>query len=178
MQPYNNEQTVVHFINGTTHSNPGLRTANVFNPSRGSVARQVELADVATVNKAVEAAKAALPAWANKPPLQRARIMNNFLALMNQHRDELAAIITAEHGKVFTDAQGEVSRGIDIIEFACGIPQLLKGDYTEQVSTNIDNWTLRQPVGVVARVSPLSTFRAWCLAGCSLWPLPAATPLY
>ena len=126
MQPYTNDQTVAHFINGNRLSVPGTKTANVFNPSLGAVARQVELADVATVNSAVEAAKAALPAWANKPPLQRARIMNKFLALMNQHRDELAAIITAEHGKVFTDAQGEVSRGIDIIEFACGIPQLLK----------------------------------------------------
>jgi len=171
MQPYTNDQTVAHFINGNSVSVAGSKTANVFNPSLGRVARQVELADVATVNKAVEAAKAALPAWANKPPLQRVRIMNKFLALMNQHRDELAAIITAEHGKVFTDAQGEVSRGIDIIEFACGIPQLLKGDYTEQVSTNIDNWTLRQPVGVVAGITP---FNFPCMVPCWMFPVAIA----
>ncbi|WP_341710442.1 CoA-acylating methylmalonate-semialdehyde dehydrogenase [Limnobacter sp.] len=171
MQPYKNDQTVTHFINGDSVSVAGSKTANVFNPSLGTVARQVELADVATVNKAVQAAKAALPAWANKPPLQRVRIMNKFLALMNQHRDELAAIITAEHGKVFTDAQGEVSRGIDIIEFACGIPQLLKGDYTEQVSTNIDNWTLRQPVGVVAGITP---FNFPCMVPCWMFPVAIA----
>ncbi|WP_370261162.1 CoA-acylating methylmalonate-semialdehyde dehydrogenase [Limnobacter sp.] len=171
MQRYTNDQTVSHFIAGQFFSQAGAKTAHVFNPSLGTVARQVELADVATVNKAVEAAKAALPAWANKPPLQRARIMNRFLALMNQHRDELAAIITAEHGKVFTDAQGEVTRGIDIIEFACGIPQLLKGDYTEQVSTNIDNWTLRQPVGVVAGITP---FNFPCMVPCWMFPVAIA----
>jgi malonate-semialdehyde dehydrogenase (acetylating)/methylmalonate-semialdehyde dehydrogenase len=94
--------------------------------------------------------KAAFPAWADTPPIRRARVMFKFLELLNQHRDALAAMITAEHGKVFTDAQGEVTRGIDIVEFACGIPQLLKGDFTDQVSTGIDNWTLRQPLGVVA----------------------------
>jgi len=82
--------------------------------------------------------------------------MFKFLELLNQHRDELARMITAEHGKVFTDAQGEVTRGIEIVEFACGIPQLLKGDYTEQVSTNIDNWTMRQPLGVVAGITPFN----------------------
>ena len=102
------------------------------------------------------AAKAAFPAWADLPPLRRARVMFKFLELLNQHKDKLAHMITAEHGKVFTDAQGEVSRGIDIVEFATGIPQLLKGDYTEQVSTGIDNWTLRQPLGVVAGITPFN----------------------
>src|SRR5207237_149892 len=88
--------------------------------------------------------------------LRRARVMQAFLNLLNQHRDTLAAMITSEHGKVFTDAQGEVTRGIDIVEFACGIPQLLKGDYTEQVSTGIDNWTMRQPLGVVAGITPFN----------------------
>ena len=82
--------------------------------------------------------------------------MQAFLELLNQQRDTLAAMITAEHGKVFSDAQGEVTRGIDIVEFACGIPQLLKGDYTDQVSTGIDNWTLRQPLGVVAGITPFN----------------------
>ena len=102
------------------------------------------------------AAQAAFPAWADTPPIRRARVMFKFLELLNQHRDELAHAITAEHGKVFTDAQGEVTRGIDIVEFACGIPQLLKGDYTDQVSTGIDNWTMRQPLGVVAGITPFN----------------------
>jgi len=108
------------------------------------------------VLSAVAAAKAAFPAWADAPPLRRARVMFKFLELLNQHKDTLAAMITAEHGKVFTDAQGEVARGIDIVEFACGAPQLLKGDFTEQVSTGMDNWTLRQPLGVVAGITPFN----------------------
>ncbi len=123
------------------------------------------------VNAAVASAQAAFPAWADTPPLRRARVMNQFLALMNQHRDTLAAMITAEHGKVFTDAQGEVTRGIDIIEFACGIPQLLKGDFTDQVSTGIDNWTLRQPLGVTAGITP---FNFPCMVPCWMFPVAIA----
>jgi malonate-semialdehyde dehydrogenase (acetylating)/methylmalonate-semialdehyde dehydrogenase len=135
------------------------------------MARQVVLASAEDVNAAVAAAKAAQPAWGALPPLRRARVMNAFLALMNQHRDTLAAMITAEHGKVFTDAQGEVMRGIDIVEFACGIPQLLKGDYTDQVSTGIDNWTLRQPLGVVAGITP---FNFPCMVPCWMFPVALA----
>ncbi|NER60367.1 CoA-acylating methylmalonate-semialdehyde dehydrogenase, partial [Pseudomonas sp. MAFF212428] len=101
-------------------------------------------------------AQAAFPAWSNLSPLRRSRVLNRFLALLNEHRDDLARLITAEHGKVFTDAQGEVMRGIEVVEFACGAPQLLKTDFTDQVSTNIDNWTLRQPLGVVAGVTPFN----------------------
>jgi malonate-semialdehyde dehydrogenase (acetylating)/methylmalonate-semialdehyde dehydrogenase len=104
----------------------------------------------------VAAALAAFPAWADTPPIRRARVLFKFLELMNQRRDDLARIITAEHGKVFTDAQGEVTRGIEILEFSCGIPQLLKGDFTDQVSTGIDNWTMRQPLGVVAGITPFN----------------------
>jgi malonate-semialdehyde dehydrogenase (acetylating)/methylmalonate-semialdehyde dehydrogenase len=114
------------------------------------------LANVQDVAQAVASAQAAFPAWADTPPLRRARVMFKYLELLNQNRDTLARMITAEHGKVFTDAQGEVTRGIDIVEFACGIPQLLKGDFTDQVSTGIDNWTLRQPLGVVAGVTPFN----------------------
>ena len=108
------------------------------------------------MNAAVSAARAAFPAWADTPPIRRARVLFKFLELLNQHRDTLAAMITSEHGKVFTDAQGEVTRGIEIVEFACGIAQLLKGDYTEQVSAGIDNWTMRQPLGVVAGITPFN----------------------
>ncbi|MEX8520539.1 MAG: CoA-acylating methylmalonate-semialdehyde dehydrogenase [Leptothrix sp. (in: b-proteobacteria)] len=147
---------VAHHINGAAVAGQSGRSQAVYNPATGAVARQVVLASVEEVHAAVAAAKAAFPAWADTPPIRRARVMNNFLALLNQHKDELAAMITAEHGKVYTDAQGEVMRGIDIVEFACGIPQLLKGDYTEQVSTGIDNWTLRQPLGVVAGITPFN----------------------
>ena len=147
---------VGHFIDGRTVAATSGRRQAVYNPSTGAVARQVALASVEEVNRAVAAAQAAFPAWADTPPIRRARVMNKYLQLLNEHRDELAAMITAEHGKVFTDAQGEVTRGIDIVEFACGVPQLLKGDFTDQVSTGIDNWTLRQPLGVVAGITPFN----------------------
>jgi malonate-semialdehyde dehydrogenase (acetylating)/methylmalonate-semialdehyde dehydrogenase len=143
----------------------------VWNPATGEAARQVLLGSAQDVEAAVAAARAAQPAWADTPPIRRARILNAFLALLNQHRDTLAAMITAEHGKVFSDAQGEVTRGIDIVEFACGIPQLLKGDYTEQVSTGIDNWTMRQPLGVVAGITP---FNFPCMVPCWMFPVAIA----
>ena len=145
-----------HFIGGRVAAPSSSRTQDVTNPATGAVTGQVALADRADVDAAVAAAQAAFPAWADTPPIRRARVMFRFLELLNQHKDELAHLITAEHGKVFTDAQGEVSRGIDIVEFACGIPQLLKGDFTDQVSTGIDNWTLRQPLGVVAGITPFN----------------------
>jgi malonate-semialdehyde dehydrogenase (acetylating)/methylmalonate-semialdehyde dehydrogenase len=120
------------------------------------VTGRVALANATEVDAAVKSARAAFPAWADTPPIRRARVMFKYVELLNKHRDELARTITAEHGKVFTDSQGEVTRGIDVVEFACGIPQLLKGDFTEQVSTGIDNWTVRQPLGVVAGITPFN----------------------
>ena len=145
-----------HYINGEPVAGQGQRTQPVTNPATGKVTGKVALADKQDVNTAVAAALAAFPAWSDAPPLRRARVMFKFLELLHQHKDALAHAITAEHGKVFTDAQGEVARGIDIVEFATGIPQLLKGDYTEQVATGIDNWTLRQPLGVVAGITPFN----------------------
>ena len=162
---------VGHWIAGVHVRGTGDRAQPVWNPTTGEAARQVLLATAEDVAVAVAAAKAAQPAWGEMPPIRRARVLNNFLALMNQHRDTIAAMITAEHGKVFTDAQGEVSRGIDIVEFACGVPQLLKGDYTDQVSTGIDNWTLRQPLGVVAGITP---FNFPCMVPCWMFPLALA----
>lgn len=163
--------TLPHYINGAEFSRPDSLLAPIYNPSLGRVTKQVALADAYTVHKAVASARDALPDWAAKPPLQRARIMNRFLALLNEHRDELARLITSEHGKVFSDAQGEVTRGIEIVEFACGIPQLLKSDYTEQVSTGIDNWTTRQPLGVVAGITP---FNFPCMVPCWMFPVALA----
>ncbi|MDD5001445.1 MAG: CoA-acylating methylmalonate-semialdehyde dehydrogenase, partial [Thiomonas arsenitoxydans] len=167
--PFTGAADVAHFIAGRIVSAEGARKQAIFNPATGAVSRQVELADAAQVDAAVAAAHAAFPKWADMPPVRRARVMFKFLDLLNQHRDTLAAMITAEHGKVFTDAQGEVTRGIEIVEFACGIPQLLKGDYTEQVSTGIDNWTMRQPLGVVAGVTP---FNFPCMV--PMWMFPVA----
>ena len=160
-----------HFIGGRQVAGVSGRQQAVYNPSTGRVSRQVVLASVDEVAAAVAAARAAAPGWADTPPIRRARILNSFLQLMNQHRDTLAAMITAEHGKVFTDAQGEVTRGIDVIEFACGAPQLLKGDFTDQVSTAIDNWTLRQPLGVVAGITP---FNFPCMVPCWMFPIALA----
>ena len=169
--PYTVGEDITHWIAGQGTPGSSTRKQSVYNPTTGDVARQVVLACEDDVNAAVAAAKAAQPAWGDMPPIRRARIMNKFLGLMEQHRDELAAMITAEHGKVYTDAQGEVTRGIDIIEFACGIPQLLKGDYTDQVSTGIDNWTLRQPLGVVAGITP---FNFPCMVPCWMFPVALA----
>lgn len=146
--PFSDIGDVGHYIDGKQTVNVEARRQPVFNPATGKIGRHVTLATAAEVYAAVGSANRAFPAWSDTPPIRRARVLNEFLQLMNENRDTLAAMITAEYGKVFTDAQGEVSRGIDIIEFACGIPHLLKGDYTDQVSTGIDNWTMRQPLGV------------------------------
>ena len=162
---------VGHHIGGAIRSGMSGRHGDVYNPATGALARKVALANEAEVDAAVQAAKAAFPAWADTPPIRRARVIFKFLELMNQHKAALAAAITAEHGKVFTDAEGEVSRAIDVVEFACGIPQLLKGDYTDQVSTGIDNWTMRQPLGVVAGITP---FNFPCMVPAWMFPVAIA----
>jgi malonate-semialdehyde dehydrogenase (acetylating)/methylmalonate-semialdehyde dehydrogenase len=163
--------TVGHWIAGQPMSGNSPRRQDVHNPATGQVARQVVLGSSDDVRVAVSAAQAAFPGWADTPPIRRSRVLFQFLQLMNQHRDTLAAMITAEHGKVYSDAQGEVTRGIEIVEFACGVPQLLKGDYTEQVSTGIDNWTMRQPLGVVAGITP---FNFPCMVPCWMYPVAIA----
>jgi malonate-semialdehyde dehydrogenase (acetylating)/methylmalonate-semialdehyde dehydrogenase len=170
-EPFTATADVGHWIAGRATRGEGTRTQTVWNPATGAAARQVRLGSPADVDAAVAAARAAQPAWGEMPPIRRARVLNAFLALLNQHRDTLAAMITAEHGKVFSDAQGEVTRGVDIVEFACGAPQLLKGDYTDQVSTGIDNWTLRQPLGVVAGITP---FNFPCMVPCWMFPVALA----
>lgn len=149
-------QIIAHYIQGQVVSGHSTRSQEIHNPATGQVSGRVLQGTAQDVEAAVQAAKTAFPAWSDTAPIRRARILNAFLQLMYQHRDELARLITAEHGKVFTDAQGEVTRGIEILEFACGAPQLLKSDFTDQVATNMDNWTLRQPLGVVAGVTPFN----------------------
>ncbi len=172
MQAYADTADVGHFINGQRTLGQGDRTQAIYNPATGQATRQLRLAGAADVEAAVAAAAAAFPAWANTPAPRRARVMFKLLELMNAHQEELAAIITAEHGKVFSDAMGELARGIDIVEFACGIPQLLKGDYTEQVATGLDNWTMRQPLGVVAGITP---FNFPAMVPCWMFPLAVAS---
>jgi len=163
--------TADHWIGGKLVHPSGRRSQDVFDPATGAVARRVIMGDREDVNLAVTSAAAAFLGWSDVPPIRRARVLNRFLGLLNEHRDTLAAIITREHGKVFADAQGEVMRGIDIVEFACGIPHLLKGGFTDQVSTGIDNWTFRQPLGVVAGVTP---FNFPCMVPCWMFPVAIA----
>ncbi|MGF6938337.1 malonate-semialdehyde dehydrogenase (acetylating)/methylmalonate-semialdehyde dehydrogenase [Paraburkholderia sp. UCT70] len=147
---------VSHFIDGEVVAPSSDRFKDVFNPGTGEVTAAVALASVEEVGRAVEAANAAFPSWSEMAPLKRARILFKFKELLNKHHDELAMLITREHGKVFTDAQGEVVRGIEVVEFACGIPNLLKTDFTDQIGGGIDNWNLRQPLGVVAGITPFN----------------------
>ncbi|MEP7311432.1 MAG: CoA-acylating methylmalonate-semialdehyde dehydrogenase [Pseudomonadota bacterium] len=165
------ENTVTHWFGGREQPSAGGATLDVYNPATGAVARRVAVATRADVAAAVASAQSAFPAWANTPPVRRARVIARFLQLLNARREDLAATITLEHGKVFADALGEVTRGIEIVEFACGIAQLLKGDYSDQASTGIDNWTLRQPLGVVAGVTP---FNFPCMVPCWMFPLALA----
>ena len=139
------------------------------NPATGEVVRHVPLADAADVDAAVAAAAAAFPAWRAHPPLRRARIMMRFRELMDAHRKDLAKIITQEHGKTLADAEGEVTRGIEVIEFATGIPHLLKGEFSENVGTEVDSFSLRQPLGVCAGITPFN-FPAMV----PLWMFPVA----
>jgi malonate-semialdehyde dehydrogenase (acetylating)/methylmalonate-semialdehyde dehydrogenase len=145
-----------HFIGGHAVAGESGRFADVFNPALGEVSGRVALASPAEVDRAVETAAAAWPAWAATPPLRRARVMFRFKELLERDRKELAQIITSEHGKVLSDAEGEVQRGLEVVEFACGIPHLLKGEYTEAVGTGIDAWSMRQPLGVVAGITPFN----------------------
>jgi malonate-semialdehyde dehydrogenase (acetylating)/methylmalonate-semialdehyde dehydrogenase len=149
-------KTIPHYINGQAFEGRSGRNGDVFNPARGEIAARVSLAGADDVDLAVAAAREAFPAWSEAAPLKRARILFNFKALLDKHQDELAELITREHGKVFSDAKGEVMRGIEVVEFACGIPHLLKGQYTEQIGGGIDNWSVRQPLGVVAGVTPFN----------------------
>ena len=145
-----------HFIGGRPVAGDGGRFGDVFNPASGEVSGRVAMAGAVEIDRVVAAAAAAWPAWAATPPLRRARVMFRFRELLERDRRELAAIITAEHGKVLSDAEGEVQRGLEVVEFACGIPHLLKGEFTEAVGTGIDAWSMRQPLGVAAGITPFN----------------------
>jgi malonate-semialdehyde dehydrogenase (acetylating)/methylmalonate-semialdehyde dehydrogenase len=145
-----------HYIDGAFSSGAARRSGPVYDPATGDVAARVSFASADETRSAIAAARVALPAWSETPPLQRARVMFRFKALLDAHLDELARIITSEHGKVLSDARGEVTRGAEVVEFACGIPHLLKGEFSDNVGGAIDSWSLRQPVGVCAGITPFN----------------------
>jgi malonate-semialdehyde dehydrogenase (acetylating)/methylmalonate-semialdehyde dehydrogenase len=132
------------------------RWGEVYNPATGQVTKRVPFCDAAVIDQAVKAAAAALPAWRDTPALRRARVMQDFLSLLKQNQKNLARIVTEEHGKTLPDAMGSVQRGMEVVEFACGIPHLLKGEYSENVGTQVDTHTVRQPVGVCAGITPFN----------------------
>jgi malonate-semialdehyde dehydrogenase (acetylating)/methylmalonate-semialdehyde dehydrogenase len=145
-----------HFIGGKLVAGTSGNYGEVFNPALGEPIARVALANRAEIDAVVATANAAWPAWAATPPLRRARVMFKLQELLNRDRKEMSAIITEEHGKVLSDADGEVQRGLEVVEFACGIPHLMKGEFTDQVGTGIDAWSIRQPLGVVAGITPFN----------------------
>ena len=149
-------KSIQHFVGGKPFAGSSTRTVPTYNPATGEQSGELSLANTADVRAAVEAASAAFPEWAATTPLRRARILNKFLSIMEARIDEMAAVITAEHGKVHSDALGEIQRGMEVVEFATAAPQLLKSEYTENVGTGVDSYAIRQPLGVVAGITPFN----------------------
>jgi malonate-semialdehyde dehydrogenase (acetylating)/methylmalonate-semialdehyde dehydrogenase len=160
--------TIGHLINGEI-STDAARTQDVFNPATGQAIRQVALASVETVEHAISCAQAAFPAWRNTPPIKRARVMFRFKELLEANADKICKMIGEEHGKISHDAAGELQRGIENVEYACGAPELLKGEHSKNVGPNIDSWSEFQPLGVVAGITPFN-FPAMV----PLWMFPMA----
>jgi len=149
-------EVVNHFIDGRLVEGRSGRYGNIYNPAIGEVVRRVAFASAGEVRQAVAAARAAFPAWAATPPIRRARVMFRLKQLLEENLDSLAAVLTEEHGKIIADAKGSISRGIEVVEFACGIPHLLKGEYSEEVGTSVDSYSIRQPLGVCAGITPFN----------------------
>ena len=147
---------ITHWINGAPWTGSASRTGQVFNPALGEVTGQVDFADVAEVDAAVAAAKSAFATWRHASLAKRTTVMFAFREILNRRKEELAAAITAEHGKVLSDALGEVNRGLEVVDFACGIAHLSKGAFSEEVSTGVDVYSIRQPLGVVGVISPFN----------------------
>ena len=148
--------SIQHFIGGKITNGVSKKTSKVFNPATGEKTAEVNLASKTDVDLAVEKAKKAFEDWSKKPPAQRARIIFKFKDLIEKNSDEITKIIVSEHGKVYEDAKGSLIRGLEVVEFTCGIPQVLKGEFTENVGTDIDSWSIRQPLGVCAGITPFN----------------------
>ncbi len=149
-------KTVPHFINGKEFAGDSSRTAPVFDPALGFETKRVALADQKDIATAIASAKNAFPSWRDTPLSKRQQVLFNFRELLNNKKNELAELITSEHGKVISDALGEITRGQEVVEFACGMPHLLKGDFSENASTNVDVYSTKQPLGVVGIISPFN----------------------
>ena len=149
-------KTIEHFVNGKSFGGISKRKGKIFNPATGEQSAEVKLATAKDVNEAVANANKSFEAWANTPPLQRARVMFKFKELIEKNSDELTKLIVDEHGKVYEDAKGSLNRGLEVVEYACGIPQMLKGEFTENVGSNVDSWSIRQPRGVCAGITPFN----------------------
>ncbi|MCA8888878.1 MAG: aldehyde dehydrogenase family protein, partial [Parvularculaceae bacterium] len=147
---------IPHFIAGKRFAGSGEQLADVFDPSTGEVRRSVRLASENDVALAVEAAQAAAPAWSALNPQRRARVLFEFKRLVERDMDELANLLSSEHGKVVADSKGDIQRGLDVVEFACGAPHLLKGEFTENAGPGIDVFSMRQPLGVCAGITPFN----------------------
>jgi len=147
---------IEHFINGKTTIGSSKKTSKVFNPATGEQTSEVNLASKTDVDLAVQKAKYAFTDWSKKPPAQRARVIFKFKELIEKNSDEITKLIVSEHGKVYEDAKGSLTRGLEVVEFACGIPHLLKGEFSENVGTNVDSWSVRQPLGVCAGITPFN----------------------
>ena len=147
---------IEHFIDGKKFIGDSKRLSKVFNPATGEQIASVKLASVSDVNTAVDNAQSAFESWSNTTPLQRARVMFKFKELNEKNSDQLTKLIVSEHGKVYEDAKGSLIRGLEVVEYACGIPQVLKGEFTENVGTNVDSWSVRQPLGVCAGITPFN----------------------
>ncbi len=154
--PARSGRTIGHFINGQAVEASGPRYGDVYTPATGEVSARVSFATAREVDAAVQSARAAFPSWAGLSPQRRAQVMFRFRQLLEEHMDELAGLVSREHGKLFPDARGEVQRGLDVVEFACGAPHLLKGEFSERIGTGVGSHSLRQPVGVVAGITPFN----------------------
>ena len=149
-------KTIEHFVNGVSYSGNSNRFSPVYNPATGEETAKVKLGTEEDLNKTVEKAEAAFLTWSNTPPLSRARVLFKFKELIEKNSDELTKLIVSEHGKVYEDAKGSLTRGLEVVEYACGIPQVLKGEFTENVGKNVDSWSIRQPLGVCAGITPFN----------------------
>ena len=149
-------KNIFHFVDGKEFKGESKRSADVFNPATGEVQANVYLASKSDVDAAIKVASQAFPEWADTPPITRARILFKFKELIEKNSDELTKLIVAEHGKVYDDAKGSLTRGLEVVEFACGIPHLLKGEFTENVGRGVDSWSMRQPLGVCAGITPFN----------------------
>ena len=149
-------KTLHHFVNGKPQEGTSGRFGDIFDPAKSELTARVPFAGADEVRAAVASAKAAQPAWAAVPAVRRARVMFKLKELIERHMDDLARIVTSEHGKTVEDAKGSITRGLEVVEFACGIPHLLKGDYTQNVGTSVDSFSMRQPLGVCAGITPFN----------------------